>query len=348
MKNMTMMQKTLWGAGLLYAGRFIYSAVQDTLRARSFAHSVVVISGGSRGLGLLMGKEFAKEGASLALLARDEAELRRAQNIIQFAYPECLVHYYVCDCTKSEEVKKTIQEVLRTFGHIDVLVNNAGVISSMPIANASEKEFEESIATHFWGPFHLIQNCLPHLRRGARIVNISSIGGKIPIPHLAPYCTGKFALVGYSESLRAELMSEGIYVTTVCPGLMRTGSVDHATFKGQVKKEYAWFSLIDSLPLITVNAERAARQIIQATRVGKAELRISLSTKMAVIAYAHFPELFCDSISLANILLPNPTSDKDLKVQGSDAHSFISPSVLTTLSNKARDRNNENERPASI
>ena len=348
MENMSRVQKTLWGAGFLYAARFIYNTIQDAIRARSFTHSVVVISGGSRGLGLLLGKEFAKEGASLALLARDEAELRRAQNIIQLAYPECLVHYYVCDCTKSEEVKKTIQEVLRTFGHIDVLVNNAGVISSMPIANATEKEFEESIATHFWGPYHLIQNCLPHLERGARIVNISSIGGKIPIPHLAPYCTGKFALVGYSETLRAELMSEGIYVTTVCPGLMRTGSVDHANFKGQVKKEFAWFSLMDSLPLITINAERAARQIVQATRVGKAELRISFSTKLAIIAYAHFPDFFCDAISLANLLLPNPTNDKNLMVQGSDAHSLISPSVVTMLSNKARDRNNENERPASI
>ena len=341
-------RKTLIGAGSLLAGRFIYNTVRDAIRARSFEHSVVVISGGSRGLGLLMGKEFAKEGASLALLARDEAELRRAQNIIQLAYPESLVHYYVCDCTKAEEVKSTIQEIMRTFGHIDVLVNNAGIISSMPIANATEKEFEESIATHFWGPYHLIQNCLPHLERGARIVNISSIGGKIPIPHLAPYCTGKFALVGYSETLRAELMDEGIYVTTVCPGLMRTGSVDHATFKGQVKKEYAWFSIMDSLPLITVNAERAAREIIQAARVGQAELRISFSTKLAIIAHAHFPDFFCDAISLANLFLPNHTEDKDLKVEGADAHSFISPSPLTALTNKAAARNNENERPARI
>lgn len=346
MKNLA--QKTLLGAGVLFAGRFIYNTVRDAIRARSFAHSVVVISGGSRGLGLLMGKEFAKEGASLALLARDEAELRRAQNIIQLAYPECLVHYYVCDCTKSDEVKKTIQEVMRTFGHIDVLVNNAGVLSAMPISNATEKEFEESIATHFWGPYHLIQNCLPHLERGARIVNISSIGGKIPLPHLAPYCTGKFALVGYSETLRAELMDDGIYVTTVCPGLMRTGSADHATFKGQVKKEYAWFSLVDSMPLITVNAERAAREIIQAARIGKAELRISLSTQFAVLAHAHFPDLFSDAISLANHFLPGRTEDKDLKVSGSDVHSFVSPSALTTLTNRARERNNEGERPSSI
>jgi short-subunit dehydrogenase len=340
-------KKTLMGAGLLLAGRFIYNTVRDAIRARSFAHSVVVISGGSRGLGLLIGKEFAKEGASLALLARDEAELRRAQNIIQLAYPECLVHYYVCDCTKADEVKNTIQEVMRTFGQIDALVNNAGVISSLPISNATEKEFEESLATHFWAPYHLIQNCRPYLERGARIVNISSIGGKIPVPHLAPYCTGKFALAGYSETLRAELMDDGIYVTTVFPGLMRTGSVDHATFKGQVKKEYAWFSIISSMPLITVNAERAARQIIQATRIGKAELRISFSTKLAVIAQAHFPDFFSDVISLANLTLPDHTEDKNLKVEGFDAHSFVAPSPLTALTNKAAARNNENERSAS-
>lgn len=345
---MNFARKALLGLGALYAGRLIYNEIRNSIRSRSFNHATVVISGGSRGLGLLIAKEFAREGASIALLARDEAELRRAQNIIQLDSPEAFVKYYVCDSTQSAQVKNVITDIARMFGHIDVIVNNAGIISSMPIKDATGKEYEESLATHFWAPYNVIQNCRPYLERGARIVNISSIGGKMPVPHLAPYCTGKYALVGYSETLRAEFIDDGIYVTTVCPGLMRTGSVDHATFKGQVKKEYAWFSIIDSLPVLTTDAEKAARQIIQAARIGQAELRIGWSTKIATLFQAHFPEFFADTISLANYLLPGATGDTETKVKGFEAHSAISPSPLTALTQRAAARNNETGSPSSI
>ncbi|MBO9666838.1 MAG: SDR family NAD(P)-dependent oxidoreductase, partial [Bdellovibrio sp.] len=177
--------------------------------------------------------------------------------------------------------------------------------------------------------------------RGARIVNIASIGGLVPVPHLAPYCTGKFALVGYSQTLRAELMRKGIYVTTACPGLMRTGSIDHAKFKGQIKKEYAWFSAISSMPLITTSAERAARQIVDATKIGQAEVTVQVSTKIAAIMQAHFPDLFSDFIALANLVLPGPGAPNNPAVEGKDAHSAVSPSVITTLSQRAATRNNE-------
>lgn len=338
---MNIARKALVGVGALIAGRFIYNEVRDAIRSRSFEHATVVISGGSRGLGLLIGKEFAKEGALIALLARDEAELRRAQNIIQFAAPDAFVKYYVCDCTKSEQVSKTITSIIKTFGSIDVIVNNAGVMTTTPIKNATGKEYAESLATHFWAPYNVIQHCRPYLERGARIINISSIGGKMPVPHLAPYCTGKFALVGYSETLRAECISEGIYVTTVCPGLMRTGSIDHASFKGQSKKEYAWFSTLGSLPGITTSADKAARAIVQAARIGQAELRIGMPTKFLTLAQAHFPEFFSDLVALANSFLPSATEDNEVKVQGLDAHSKLSPSPLTTLGQKAAERNNE-------
>ena len=85
-------------------------------------------------------------------------------------------------------------------------------------------------------------------RRCGRIVNIASIGGLIAVPHLAPYSVSKFALVGYSDALRAELAKDGIRVTTVCPGLMRTGSAGHALVKGHHQAEFAWFGALSSLP----------------------------------------------------------------------------------------------------
>src|SRR5207248_3538573 len=108
--------------------------------------------------------------------------------------------------------------------------------------------------------------------RGGRIANVTSIGGKVAVPHLLPYACAKFAAVAYSEGLRAELAGEGIAVTTIVPGLMRTGSFLHASFRGDTEREYALFSLLANAPLASMDAERAARRIVRATRLGEAEV----------------------------------------------------------------------------
>src|SRR4029434_5355216 len=102
-----------------------------------------------------------------------------------------------------------------------------------------------------------------------RIVNIASIGAKIAFPHLLPYTASKFALAGLSEGLRTELAQDGIYVTTVSPGLMRTGSHVNALFKGQQRKEFALFSAANAW--ISTSSTRAARQIVEACRYGSSE-----------------------------------------------------------------------------
>src|SRR5437879_7816866 len=120
-----------------------------------------------------------------------------------------------------------------------------------PIESMNTEYFEEAMLTHFWGPLYSILAVLPEMKaqRRGRIVNISSIGGKISVPHMVPYSASKFALAGLSEGLRAELARHNIVVTTVFPGLMRTGSPVNAMFKGQRPQEYAWFAISDSLPL---------------------------------------------------------------------------------------------------
>src|SRR5439155_26253999 len=141
-----------------------------------------------------------------------------------------------------------------------------------------ERDYQESMDVHFWGPLHAMNAVLPLMRArgGGRIVNISSIGGKVGVPHLAPYCASKFALVGLSESAAAELRKDNIYLTTVCPGLMRTGSARNALFKGRNEQEYTWFTLSGSLPGMSQCAERAARRIVNACRWGEPELITSL------------------------------------------------------------------------
>ncbi len=176
---------------------------------------------------------------------------------------------------------------------------------------------------------------------GGRIVNIASIGGKIGVPHLVPYSASKFALVGLSEGMRAELAKDGVIITTVCPGLMRTGSPRNANFKGRHRAEYAWFSISDALPVTSIQAERAARQIVSACRRGDAELIISTQAVLAVKFRAFFPEATADILAIVNKLLPGPGGIGRKRAKGKESESALAPSILTALSDSAAKRNNE-------
>ena len=197
----------------------------------SLRNKVVVISGGSRGLGLAMAREFARHGAYLALLARDKEELERAATDLR--HFSARVSTWPCDVKEPHEVEQAISAIAEKHARIDVLVNNAGIMLVAPLDAMVKGDFEEAMQIHFWAPYHVTMAALPYLRRNAesRIVNISSIGGRVAVPHMAPYCASKFALAGFSDALRAEVARQGIQVTTVSPGLMRTGSHVNATFK---------------------------------------------------------------------------------------------------------------------
>jgi hypothetical protein len=179
-------------------------------------------------------------------------------------------------------------------------------------------------------------------RRGeGRIVNITSIGGKISVPHLLPYSASKFALVGFSEGLRAELARDGVVVTTVCPGLMRTGSPRHALFKGRHRAEYAWFSLSDASRLSSISAEGAARRIVAACTRGEAEAILSPQAKAAALFHGLFPGVTADILAVVNRLLPGPGGIGTAAARGRESQSALSPSWLTALGDEAAARNNE-------
>jgi short-subunit dehydrogenase len=325
------------GAGALLAARSIAQKQKEyDLRGKT-----VLITGGSRGLGLVMAREFAREGAKIAICARDMEELERARE--DLAGRGANVQIVPCDVTDREQVDLMVRTVRAHYGQIDVLVNNAGVIEVGPMETMNIEDYQEAMKTHFFGPLYTTLAVLPEMReRGdGHIVNISSIGGKVSVPHLLPYCASKFALVGFSEGLRTELAKDGVVVTTVCPGLMRTGSPRNAIFKGQHRAEYAWFSISDSLPILSMSAERAAGKIITACKRGDAELVLTVQAKLAVKLHALFPELTTDLLSLANELLPEPGGIGDKRAKGEESQSNLSPSLLTALSDRAAKRNNE-------
>jgi short-subunit dehydrogenase len=301
----------------------------------------VVITGGSRGLGLLLAREFGSRGARVGICSRSERELNQARE--DLARSGILVATAVCDIANQDSVNRMLNEIQNSIGPIDVLVNNAGVIQVGPMEVMTLEDFQEAMGIHFWGPLYAILGVVPGMmsRREGRIVNISSIGGKIAVPHLLPYSASKFALTGLSEGLRPELARHNIAVTTVCPGLMRTGSPQNATFKGQHRSEYAWFSISDSLPGISINAKKAARQIVDACVAGEAEVVLSLPAKIAVKFHGVFPGITQDVLEFVNLLLPGPGGIGTERALGSESKSKYSPSWLTTLNEKAARHNNQ-------
>ena len=339
-----MKQYTLAAAAAIAGGAYLAKRIVRATRRINFHGRNVLITGGSRGLGLVLARQFAAEGADITLLARDDENLERA--VIDIASRGADVLGIPCDVTDEHQVQRAIERSIGRYGRLDVLINNAGQIRVGPIDHMSQEDFEDAMAVHFYAPLYSTFAVLPHMRlRGeGRIVNISSIGGKIGIPHLVPYCASKFALAGLSESLRAELAEDNILITTVYPGLMRTGSPVNAEFKGRHREEFAWFALMDATPLTSISAVRAARKIINATKHGDARLIISMQAKLAVMLNELIPEIAAQGSALMNRLLPGVSLLQDKEsFSGCESSSKWAPSALTRLSDVAAMENNEVE-----
>jgi len=328
--------KALLPLGILAGvGWYGISAVRRARRHNYFDGKVVLITGGSRGFGLALATEFAKHGARLILTARNLEELEHARKKLLTANLGLLeedIAIFPCDLTDAEQTRKMIEMATSQFGTIDVLVNNAGIITVGPVENQSLDAFHMAMESNFYTMLHATVAVLPKmLERGdGNIVNITSIGAKLAVPHLLPYSASKFAALGFSQGLHAELRSKGIRVTTVCPGLMRTGSHTHALFTGDRDREYRWFSLGASLPFISTSAKCAARQVVQATASGRTEITITPQALLAATFAQALPGCAAACMRWVNALaLPKPLHDSDLnlipgsQVRGKEVTPFL-------------------------
>lgn len=293
-------------AGLVAAGmaRRMLSSPTDLAGKR------VLIMGGSRGLGFELAREFVGRGARVAICARDRIELSRAHARIMRPVGglqnDDELFAMVCDVTDRESVERVVRTVEQRLGGIDILVNNAGVITLGPLETMTIEDFEYTMKVQFWGPLYATLAALPGMKMqgGGQIVNISSIGGKIGVPQLAPYCASKFAIQGLSESLNAELRREGIAVTAICPGIMRTGGHLNAMYKGRNREGFAWMNAFNIIPGMSVSAEYAAQRIVDAAAKRDSEVVIGAPAKIADKIHAMFPGIFTQFESLAARLLP--------------------------------------------
>ena len=258
------------------------------LRQDNLAGEVALVTGASRGLGLLLARELARQSCPLVICARDEQELGRAAEELRRAGGTVLA--VPCDLADEASAGLLVRAARECYGRLDILVNNAGTINVSGVDALTAGDFEAAVATMTLAPARLSLAALEVMREQGhgRIVTIASVGGKISVPRLLPYSVAKFGELALSEGLRAELGRAPVAVTTVVPGLMRTGSHLHAAFGGRPETEFTWFSLAASLPLVSIDAERAARRIVTAIRARQAEL---ILTPLAQVAARRFNQI---------------------------------------------------------
>jgi len=292
-------------AGSALAAYFVSRAAVRQRRKVDLQGKVAVVAGGSTGIGFCIARELVERGAKVAICARHERELRRAQEKLE--RDGSSVFAAVCDITQPDQVENFVGLVRGELGPVEVLVNNAGTIVVGPISHMDLGDFQHTMDINFYGPLHMLLTVMPEMREQGhgRIINITSFGGKVPVPHMATYAASKFAFVGLSETLRTELIDDGIYVTTVCPGLVRAGSTPNALFKGQHDKEKALFETMANTPLLTISPERLARRIVDAMVHGDAELVTPWVASVQTFLHAVAPTWSSEMISLLNGLLPS-------------------------------------------
>ena len=299
---------------------------------------VAVVTGASRGLGFLLARELADRGHDIVVNARSEDGLATAAAQLQGRAAQVVT--VPGDVSVEADAQRLVASAVERFGRLDVLVTNAGTIQVGPAAAMRAQDFADAMDVMFWGMLHPVLAALPVMaeRGGGRILAITSVGGKLPAPHLLPYTAAKHAAVGFAEGLRVEAGRHGVTVTTAVPGLMRTGSPRNALFTGDRTAENRWFTVADSLPLLSMNAERAASKLVRAALRGRPEVVLTPAAKIGIRLHGLAPATTLRLIAGAGRLLPADETHRPVQ----PGHAVARPArwfdAVTTLTRRAARR----------
>lgn len=303
------MRKILGAAGVLglmaagAAGLF-GALAQRRARRLDLRGRVAVVTGGGRGLGLAIARELQRRGCTLAICGREGDVILRA--VDELAQGPGAVFGMTCDAADPLQVEAFVAQVLDRFGAIDVLVNNAGQCFVGPAAELREDDVEAALRNIFWVQFHPTMAALPHMRarRAGRIVNITSIGGKVPLPHLAAYAVGKFAATGWSETLAAEVAKDGVYVSTITPPPLDNGAPLTVRFAGRREQEFRWFARMLTAPWSATDTDRVARIVVDAAEYGDRERTASALAWLGARLHGAAPNLMSRLLAAVDRRLP--------------------------------------------
>lgn len=286
------------GAGL-FAAAAVRKARQIELRDQ-----VVAITGGGRGLGLAIARRFAARGCRLSICGRDGEVIDRA--VAEFRRQGVDAFGMACDPSDAGQAKDFITQTIATFGRIDVLVNNAGQCFVGPAVELAAADMEYALRHIFWVQFHPTMAALPHLRRRGRgrIVNVTSIGGKVPTPHQAAYNAAKHAAAGWTETLAVEVAKENIRVSNVTPPPLDNGAPLHVHFNGDRDAEFEWFARTLTSPTRATDADRAARAVVDAAEFGDAQRAVSPQSWLMQRAHGLMPNVTTALLALVDKTLP--------------------------------------------
>ncbi len=209
-----------------------------------FNGKAVLITGASSGIGRQTAIDFARNGAkTIILVARSKTKLEDLEKFLKINFPSEIV-VYPCDVSKKAEVVKMGRDLLEKLGFIDVLVNNAGFGILGKVQDQSIEEIESITFTNYMGMVYCTKQFLDSMisRKKGHIVNVASVAASFGVAGLAAYCASKYAMLGFSESLRHELHGTGVGITVVSPIGVKTDFFSNASFKGRVPN-YTGFML---------------------------------------------------------------------------------------------------------
>lgn len=252
--------------------------------------STVLITGASQGIGKATARLFAQNGYTVVLAARNSERLQAIADEIQAQGCQALA--VPTDVTQIEQVQVLVKKALAACGHVDVLVNNAGICMNGEMAQTTLEDWRRVIDVNLWGYIHTIHALLPQFleRQAGTIINVGSFGGKVPLPQMTAYCTSKFAVTGLTETLRIELEPKGINVCAVHPSVTNSDFLERSIFKGQKASEQReqMQSLLSS-PL-TSQPEDVAKTILDMVKHPHSEVVVG-SAAVATAAYRLAPGL---------------------------------------------------------
>ncbi len=312
---------------------------------------LALVVGGSRGLGFAAARQLAERGHRLVLVSRNAEDLERAGQKLRGEGAE--VEVLPCDVRDADGIAALVADVETRVGPVEVLLHVAGVIQVGPFASLGREDFREAIDIMLWGPINTALALAPRMtsRGHGRIGVVTSVGGIVAAPHLLPYSTAKFGATGFARGLRSELAGTGVTVTTIEPGLMRTGSHLNAQFVGDQPREFAWFSALDNIPLVSMDADRAASLIVDAVLAGRAVVQPTPMAKLAGRVDALAPRATSLLLAAMTRLLPAaPEGAERERIPGHVAQARMEPKArsrmdrLTTLGRRAAGRLNQSFR----